>query len=148
MASAFQSNAFQNNAFQIVVTPTPTPEPEVPARMYGGGGFGGAYRVRDEDVERLMGVLFKVRKKRKRKKAKARDFEEAAIALLNVPDIPAIRQIIVDSATPLLRAQARQADLQAAVEALLARAVQLHEEYERELAEDEEDVLMLLGAMQ
>lgn len=147
MASAFQSNAFQNNAFQIDVTPTPTPEPEVPVRIYGSGGFG-AYRVRDEDVERLMGVLFKVRKKRKRKKAKARDFEEAAIALLNVPDIPAIRQIIVDSATPLLRAQARQADLQSAVEALLARAAQLHEEYERELAEDEEDVLMLLGAMQ
>lgn len=116
--------------------------------MYGGGGFSGsAYRVKDEDVESLMKVLFKVRKKRKKKSAKAKELEAAAVALLNAPDIPAIRKIVVDSTGPLLRGRARQAELQTAVEALLTHAAQLRAEYEHELAEDDEEVLLLLGAM-
>lgn len=149
MASAWGTSwgaAWGDSWAATAVTPPVVVTPPEQVRMYGGGG-GGAYRVRDEDIERLMKVLFKTRKKRRKKVEKVKELEDAAMALLNGPDTPAIRRVIVDHATPLLRGRARQAELQTAVEALLARAARLQDEYERELAEDEEDVLLLLGAM-
>lgn len=115
-------------------------------RMYGGGGFG-AYRVRDEDVDALMRVLYRTRKKRRKRVEKIKELEQAAMALLNTPDAPEIRRVLVDFAGPLLAAKARQAELQTAVQALLQKAADEAARLHAELEADEEDVMMLLGAL-
>jgi 23S rRNA G2069 N7-methylase RlmK/C1962 C5-methylase RlmI len=112
-------------------------------RMYGSGGV---YRPRDEDVADILKLLFRVRKKKAKRREKVKEFEDAAMLLLNQPT-PEVRRIVVDYAGKMMGGQARQAELQTMVQAMLELAAQEAERARLELEEDDDDVLMLLGAL-
>lgn len=119
----------------------PDPLPSGHPGMYGGTS---AYRVKDSDVDGLMRLLF--RSKRKKRKVRVKELEDAAMAvLMQGPEVlPAIRVALVDYATPLLEGRARQARLQTIVEAFLQRAAQIAAE-ENEIEQDDEEVISLLN---
>lgn len=146
MASAFQSGAFQSGAFQIEgVTP---PAPETPVRIYGVGFAGAPYRVKDRDVKAVLQALYKDPKRKRKRAARIREIERVAMALLEAPPsaLPEIRRVIVDFAGPLLRAREGQAELQTLIEAMLQQAAIEAEAARAAFEEDEEDVMLLLGA--
>lgn len=114
-------------------------------RMY--GGFG-AYRVRDEDVEALLRVLYR-RKKRSKRVERVKELEDAAMAILNAPEAAreTVRRVIVDASAPMLAGKARQAELQTLVQAVLQKAADEAALLKAEIDEDEDDVMLLLGAL-
>lgn len=116
-------------------------------RMYGGFG-GGAYRVSDEDVEALLRVLYR-RKKRRKRVERVRELEDAAMAILNAPEEAreTVRRVLVDASAPMLAGKARQAELQTLVQAVLQKAADEAALIKAEIDEDEDDVMLLLGAL-
>ena len=129
------------NSWGSIVAPGDTGPPSGGSvRMYSGA----AYHVRDSDVDDLVKLLF--RSKKKKRRVRVKELEDAAMAvLMQGPEIlPAIRVAMVDFATPLLEGRARQARLQTIVEAFLQRAAQIAAE-DSELEQDDEEVIALLN---
>jgi hypothetical protein len=122
--------------------------PPTPVRIYG-VGFGGApYRVKDRDVKAVLQALYKEPRRKRKRAARIREIERVAMALLEAPPsaLPEIRRVIIDFAGPLLRAREGQAELQTLIEAMLQQAAIEAEAARAAFEEDEEDVMLLLGA--